>query len=69
MRKFGWLSLMLSVGFAIGCGDSTGTPTPTDDASTGNDTPVVTDTQTPTDVRDTRNDVTTDTGPDRKSVV
>lgn len=63
MRKFGWLSLMLSVGFAVGCGDSTGNPTPTDDAPAVTDTPVVTDTQTPTDVRDSGPDVRTDTGP------
>ncbi len=66
MRKFGWLSLMLSVGFAVGCGDSTSNPTPTDDAAV-NDTPV-NDTQTPTDVRDSgdvRTDVATDAGTSR----
>jgi hypothetical protein len=63
MRKFGWLSLMLSAGAMIGCGsDPAPTPTPTVDVPVVTDTAVATDTPpTPTDVRPT--DVPRDTAP------
>ncbi len=60
-HKFGWLSLMLSAGLAIGCGsDNTGNPSPTNDTPPVDDTPVVTDNPTPSDVRDAGGDARAD---------